>query len=132
MIKIILATLLSLSAAFCFGQTQADMDKDAYNTYSKADKKLNSVYQQVLKEYHDDSIFIKNLKIAQRLWIKFRDAEVSVKYPDEPSVNYGSVEPMCWAIYMTTLTEDRTEELQIWLTGVKEDICAGSVKDISN
>jgi hypothetical protein len=42
---------------------------------------------------------------------------------------YGSVHPMCVAMYLTQLTEERIKILRIWLDGIEEgDVCCGSVK----
>jgi uncharacterized protein YecT (DUF1311 family) len=111
------------------GQSQGEMNQDAAKSYQKADKKLNDVYQRILKEYKEDTAFIKNLKAAQKIWIQFRDAEMKAKYPDREDAYYGSVQPMCWYLYKTELTERRTEKLKVWLTGIEEgDVCSGSVK----
>ena len=73
--------------------------------------------------------FVKNLKSAQRIWIKFRDAELEMKYPNYKELYYGSSHAMCSAIFLKGMTVERTKKLSIWLTGVEEgDICAGSVK----
>lgn len=112
-----------------FGQTQLEINQDEHNKYVKADKELNKVYNQILKEYKSDTEFIKNFKNAQKIWIQFRDAEMKYKYPDREQGYYGSIQPMCWSIYLTELTEDRTKKLKIWLTGIEEgDTCSGSVK----
>lgn len=103
---------------------QADAD------YQKADKELNVTYQKILKEYQAKTTFIQNLKVAQKLWIQFRDAEVKAKYPDAAQ-EYGSVFPTCWSQEMADLTRARTKHLKIWLTGIREgDVCAGSVKTV--
>jgi uncharacterized protein YecT (DUF1311 family) len=116
-------------ATATFGQTQSDMNSAQGQTLQQADKALNTVYQKVLKQYSTDPEFIKNLKIAQRIWVQFRDAEVKMKYPDRPVGEYGSAQPMCEATYRTELTQQRTKTLTRWLTGVEEgDVCAGSVK----
>jgi uncharacterized protein YecT (DUF1311 family) len=82
-----------------------------------------------LKEYTEDTAFIKNLKAAQRIWVQFHDAEMKAKYPDREDAYYGSVQPMCWYSYKTELTEERTKKLKIWVTGIEEgDVCSGSVK----
>ena len=123
-------TLLSLTISNqAFGQTQLEMNQEEQNKYLKADKKLNNVYNQILKEYKSDTEFIKNLKIAQRIWIQFRDAEMKLKYPDREQGYYGSIHPMCLSIYLTELTEERTKKLKMWLLGIEEeDDCSGSVK----
>jgi len=114
---------------FCFGQTQSELNEEADRDYQKADRELIDVYQKILKEYKEDSVFIKSFKNAQRLWIQLRDAEMLAKYPETENRYYGSVQPMCWSLYKTELTNDRIKKLQVWVEGVEEgDVCAGSVK----
>ncbi|GAB2544668.1 lysozyme inhibitor LprI family protein [Spirosoma aerophilum] len=121
--------LFLIVATASFGQTQSAINNAQGQTLQQADKTLNTVYQKVLKQYSTDPEFIKNLKIAQRIWVQFRDAEVKMKYPDRPVGEYGSAQPMCEATYRTQLTQQRTKTLSIWLTGIEEgDVCAGSVK----
>ena len=127
--QLITIVFFIISGNFCFAQTQGEMNQNAYNDYQKADKELNAVYNAILKEYKSDTAFIRNLKIAQRFWVQFRDAEVNAKFPDEPDKSYGSVEPMCCSIYLTDLTNQRITELKVWLDGIEEgDACNGSVK----
>ncbi len=61
------------------------MNDEASNSYKQADKELNDIYKTILSEYKSDTIFIKNLKASQRIWISFRDAELKVKYPENES-----------------------------------------------
>lgn len=126
--KIILLLLLTFSIN-CFSQTQAEMNQQAYASYNKADKRLNTVYQKILVKYKTDKLFVANLKKSQRIWVSFRDAEMDMKYPNYPNQNYGSIHPTCRAVYLTELTESRIKTLTIWLNGIKEgDACSGSVK----
>jgi uncharacterized protein YecT (DUF1311 family) len=127
--NIILILILNCSTFFCFSQTQLEMNNEENNKFKLADKELNATYQKILKEYKTDFEFLKNLKISQNIWIKFRDAEMKTRYPDRKEEGYyGSVQPMCWSIYLTQLTQQRTKNLKIWLTGIPEgDICSGSV-----
>ena len=114
---------------FCFAQTQSEMNKEAQMLYQDADKALNVVYQNILKEYSKDTAFVKNLKNAQRIWVQFRDAEMMAMYPDREAGYYGTIHPVCWYSYMKDLTEERTEKLKLWLAGIEEgDACSGSVK----
>lgn len=125
-IVMLLSLIISNQA---YGQTQLEMNQEEQKKYLKADKELNLVYNQILKEYKSDVEFIKNLKIAQRIWIQFRDAEMKSRYPDREPGYYGSIHPMCWSIYLTELTEERTKKLKMWLTGIEEgDACSGSIK----
>ena len=126
------ASLLLLSAFICFtisGQTQTDLMNKQSDSYVKADKELNSVYQKILAEYKLDTAFIKNLKQAQRIWVEFRDAEVRMKFPEREPGYYGSSRPLCIGAYLEKLTIDRTNTLKQWLNGAEEgDVCCGSIK----
>ena len=117
---------------FCFAgfsQTQAELNMMQYESYKKTDKKLNEVYQAILKEYKSDTEFIKNLRASQRIWITFRDAEVKVKYPDREAGYYGSIHPLCVSLYLEELTLDRVSTLTQWIKGAEEgDGCSGSIK----
>lgn len=117
-----------------FGQTQTEMNQEAQSRYLKSDKELNLVYDQILKEYNKDDEFITSLKIAQRIWVQFRDAETNSKFPARNSrIEYGSIYPLCLANYLTELTQYRTSKLKIWLIGAPEgDCCSGSVKMKAN
>jgi uncharacterized protein YecT (DUF1311 family) len=131
-VKFYLAALFLFVNINSFGQTQSEMNRDAANDYHKAQRELDSVYNKILKEYKKDTTFIKYLKKAQRLWVQLRQAEMEAKYPDRPDnegIYYGSVLPMCWALYMTELTKERTEKLKEWLIGTEEgDVCSGTVQ----
>ena len=127
--QFILSFIFLFIVMFCFGQTQSELNEEADRDYQKADRELIDVYQKILKEYKEDSVFIKSFKNAQRLWIQLRDAEMLAKYPETENRYYGSVQPMCWSLYKTELTNDRIKKLQVWVEGVEEgDVCAGSVK----
>src|SRR5271154_5448351 len=129
MVRLIVLMLFCLFNLFGFGQTQNELNEIAYKDYQKVEKRLNSVYQKILQEYKSDTAFIKNLKIAQKIWIQFRHAEMRVKFPD--TYLYGSSFPMCWSSYLAELTDERTKKLRGWLKGTEEgDVCAGSVKRI--
>ena len=119
-----------ITCNFCFGQTQSEMNQDANNDYNKVDKELNAVYNKILKDYKDDKKFLAKLKIAQKAWIAFRDAEMNALFPEEnKQFEYGSVFPMCWSMTLTELTKERTKKLKIWANGIEEgDACSGSIK----
>jgi len=87
-LPLLLATFLFLTIT-SFGQTQGEMNSTASISYANADKELNLVYQTILKEYSKDSVFIKNLKIAQNIWIKSRDADLNAVFT--PDGWYGSM-----------------------------------------
>jgi len=105
-----------------FGQQTDD-------SYTKAEKEINTVYQKILREYSSDKAFIKNLKAAQRLWIQFRDAEIKARFPNQTPGYYGSVYAVCVSNLKTELTNERIKTLNVWLNGIEEgDVCAGSIR----
>ena len=124
-LTIILFLLFSIAAN---AQTQYEMNMTALNDFKKADGKLNALYEELLRKNSGDSIFTRNLKQAQLLWIRFRDAQLKVKFYRKPGDVSGSVTPMCMAMYKQELTEARIRELKQWIEGVDEgDACSGSV-----
>lgn len=123
--------IISLSFSLVsFSQTQMEMNQDAHLAYQKADKELNRVYQAILTEYKSEPLFIERLKVAQRLWINFRDAELDMRFPKtDKGYNYGSVYPMCVSLILKEMTEERTKKLMVWLEGIEEgEMCLGSIK----
>ena len=123
---IVIALISSLTS---LGQTQTELNEAEHGKYLYVDKELNSIYQRIIQEYKGDPVFIKNLKTSQKIWIKFRNAEMKMKYPDRKPGYYGSVQPMCWSVYLTELTQERIKVLKLWWEGIGEgDVCAGSVK----
>ena len=129
MARLFLFITFFLNIYFAFGQTQLEINTEANMEFYKADSELNVIYNKILVEYKTDTAFIKNLKLSQNIWIKFRDAEMKVKFPDRERGYYGSVQPMCWSLYKAQLTEDRIKSLKIWIDGTEEgDSCSGSVK----
>jgi uncharacterized protein YecT (DUF1311 family) len=127
--RIQLLIVLCFTYLSVFSQSQAEMNEKANESFKKADKELNEIYKTILTDYKSDTLFIKNLKSSQRIWITFRDAELKVKYPETESGYYGSVYPMCVSIYLEQLTLERIKTLKVWIDGIEEgDVCTGSVK----
>ena len=127
--RLILMILLIGSSLTLYSQTQLDVNKQANDSFQKADKELNDIYKKILVEYKSDTLFIKNLKASQRLWIMFRDAELKVKFPDPNIQTYGSIYPFCVSKYLEQITRDRIQTLRQWFDGIEEgDECIGSVK----
>ena len=123
------AMILFVSCLLVVGvcaQTQEKLNSSAKVDYAKADAELNAVYRRILQDYKNDTIFIRNTKDAQRQWLKFRDAQLKMKYS---SCDNASVLPMCWFYYLKELTQVRTKELSLWLEGVEEgDTCSGTIR----
>jgi uncharacterized protein YecT (DUF1311 family) len=114
-------------------RSQAELNECAGGAWVKADKELNRTYQQILKKYAKDILFLQRLKLAQRAWLAFRDAEIQMKFSNasvaDVTAQYGSVYPMCYLRLKAELTERRNKELTVWLKGIEEgDVCSGSIK----
>jgi uncharacterized protein YecT (DUF1311 family) len=122
-----LTTIFIFLTVTSFAQTQLEINRKASISYANVDKELNLVYQSILKEYREDTLFIKNLKIAQNLWIKLRDADISAIFL--PDGLYGSIEPLCRYGILETMTKDRIKFLKTWSEGLPEgDGCSGTRK----
>lgn len=126
--RILIGVTLFMGSHYASAQTQAEINKSAIDEYTKADKQLNTIYNQILKEYKQDTAFISNMKKSQRFWIQFRDAEMKMMYPDREPGYYGSIQPLCWYEYKKELTEERIEKLKQWLNGREEDSCSPTIK----
>lgn len=128
--KYILCFLTFSFSLASFGQTQSEMNQEAFAYYKEKDAELNLVYNKILKEYGNEKDFIINLKKAQNIWIQFRDAEIAMRFPKEDKLlHYGSVYPMCKSYILAEMTEQRTNKLKVWLEGIEEgEVCLGTIK----
>lgn len=124
------AIAIAFSCAGSQGQTQSESNPDSCASFKQADALLNQSYNQILNEYKKNVSFIRKLKIAQRAWIAYRDAQLEALYPSpNKRAEYGSVYPMCRCSALATLTTQRAEELKKWIDGAEEgDVCSGSIK----
>ncbi|CCD29156.1 Conserved Periplasmic hypothetical protein DUF1311 [Candidatus Glomeribacter gigasporarum BEG34] len=92
------------------------------------DRELNQLYLDIRKQYRDDPVFLNALRRAQRAWIRFRETQIKMKYPEAPDA-YGSSFSMCRNGYLEALTRARTATLKEWQSGAEEgDVCAGSIR----
>ena len=108
--KILLALLL-LSATAAFGQTQAEMNQQAAADFRKADTQLNAIYGKVKAAL--DAEAQEKLKVAQRAWITFRDAEADLQA--DATARGGTMAPCLYNGVRQQLTETRIEELKALL-----------------
>jgi uncharacterized protein YecT (DUF1311 family) len=108
-----------------FAQTQREMTMQACQSYEKADAELNSTYRVALASYSKDTLFREKFKTAQRLWLKFRDAQIASRFAldtnENPGVVYGSMYPMLVCGYKEDLTRARTREIQEWIKAMAPD-----------
>jgi uncharacterized protein YecT (DUF1311 family) len=137
-IKAILIALGCLAAASSYAQNktcgdsandQSELNACASTGLQKEDDELNRVYKKILANFANDHIFINKLKVAQRAWIAFRDAQLEALYPPSADKSeYGSAASMCILNEKARLTAERTKQLRVWLDGQAEgDVCVGSI-----
>ena len=107
--------------------TQAQLNACAADEFAAADRKLNEVFQALLKKEAKNTAFVQKLRAAQRTWIAFRDAELEAMYACDSSnqaVCWGSMLSMCYSSYKAQLTRERTARLQQFLDeGQPADKC---------
>ena len=127
--RIILISILSLIWLIANSQSQSEMNKEAYKQLDSLENKLTETYNQILFEYESDTAFIRSLKDSQSLWLKFREAELEMKFPEIDKRLYGTIYPFCRANYLYFLTVERIDRLNEWLIIHSEgDCCHGSLK----
>lgn len=89
-------------------QTQAEMNSTALNDYKKADKELNTVYNELIKllSPEEKKLLIK----AQKDWIKYRDSHCEFEIYDYDG---GSMQPLIKFNCLEEQTRDRIDELKL-------------------
>lgn len=100
---------------FAFSQKHVDYtgETEIYVAYEKADKELNTIYNQLKKKLgaKDQA----NLVNSQKDWIKFRDS--NCKFKSYPEGEGGVIANKMYADCRTQITISRTKELQGLLSG---------------
>lgn len=100
---------------FAFSQKHVDYtgETEIYMAYEKADKQLNTIYNQLKKKLgaKDQT----NLVNSQKDWIKFRDS--NCKFKSYPEGEGGVMANKMYADCRTQITISRTKELQSLLNG---------------
>jgi uncharacterized protein YecT (DUF1311 family) len=113
--KPLLPLLLLATAGLTFAadddepvQTQAEMNQQAAADFAKADAQLNKVYKQVQAGLDADGL--AKLKVAQRAWLAFRDADAD--FQADAAARGGTMAPCIYDGVRQQLTEARTAELR--------------------
>jgi uncharacterized protein YecT (DUF1311 family) len=126
--------LVLWSSTPAHADSQLDLNRTACEKYEAADRKLNDLYQAILKDKdYADADFRQAFMLAQRLWIRYREAEVEAAFPGprtRKTVEWGSVYPMCRCSELENITRQRIEELEYWHTARLQegDVCGGTRK----
>jgi uncharacterized protein YecT (DUF1311 family) len=129
MIRTLLIAVAVLQSGLSFSQTQTEMTLSARKNLEKAEQELNILQDRIIQEYSEDTVFVRNFRESQTLWLQFRKTELRMKYPQRDPSYYGSSFSMCVNLYLEELTRERIKKLTRWLQPDEDgDMCAGSVK----
>jgi uncharacterized protein YecT (DUF1311 family) len=116
--------IMLIYSSAAFSQIEPKINQDVSKTYKEADKKLNEVYQRVLKTHKSSEPYKKNLRNAQRLWIEFRDAQFEMNFPESKGRYDRNKLTEAQAGYLTRLTEERTKTLRAILISISVGLVA--------
>ncbi|MDD2932567.1 MAG: lysozyme inhibitor LprI family protein [Methylotenera sp.] len=92
-----------LCANQCAQCDQTTMNICAYDHFKNTDAELNNLYKKLTRESTTDK-----LRIAQRAWIKYRDAQCDYEASD---FDDGSMQPTIHSSCLAELTKQRIKEL---------------------
>ncbi len=99
-----------LAATVAIAQSQSEMNQEAARNAARADKELNVIYKKVLAGLDDEGV--QKLKVSQRAWIAYRDAEAAFAADEARG---GSMAPMLYSGTIARLTMERIEQLKLRL-----------------
>jgi len=103
--------------------TQVEMNDCAAQEFKKSDDELNRLYPKLLAKYEQDQVVVDKIKAVHRAWVTYRDAQIDSWYPEIDQRFYGSVRPMCQALLLARLTEERAKLLSEMLNPTEGDVC---------
>ncbi|WP_172117613.1 lysozyme inhibitor LprI family protein [Halomonas hibernica] len=106
---LIFSGLVSANEECVSPETQAEMTQCSAKTYQAADDALNEAYQALIGRLENNALSLEKLRVAQRKWIDFRDAECAF---ESSAVEGGSAQPMVRNGCLEALTKARTQSLQ--------------------
>ncbi|MFK5975405.1 MAG: DUF1311 domain-containing protein [Sulfurovum sp.] len=119
LLTLFIYTTLNAEGIICkFDGNQAQMNQCAYEEFQQADRELNIVYKAIRKKNKAVKEYIQNLKVSQRLWIKFRDAELNMIFtcPHKNSrICFGSMYELLFYEAKKDLTLERVKNLKKYI-----------------
>ena len=129
----ILATfLILLPLSSTHGQSQMQMNREAGQALEKADTKLNASYKKIMVSKEVEEEAKKNLRIAQRAWLQFVEAQINTIFPvkegENPRDLYGSMYALDYASTKTKLVKTRIQQLEQILPSDSQDGTGSSNK----
>ena len=120
---ILIGLMLSSTQLFAFecnpSGNQGQMNQCAEDEWKEADKALNKTYEALIKKAKGNQLYIMKLRKSQRLWIRFRDAELDMIFPcdhEDRQRCWGSMVGMLYPRAKKELTLERTHRLEHYFT----------------
>ncbi|WP_051952928.1 lysozyme inhibitor LprI family protein [Methylocapsa aurea] len=101
-------------------QTQMELNVKAGNAFTKADKRLNDIYQKLMAKISSSGQ--ASLRDVEKIWIQFRDQECA--FETLATVD-GSIHPMVLLECKTRLTDQRIKDLEAQLNCEEGDLSCG-------
>ena len=106
---------------------QGTEEKDPCKELDEIDFKMNALYKEVIEDYQDNNLFLKRWRTAQVDWIQYRDSYARSIWPKDKS-EYGENYVDCKCALLRDLTEERVEQIRMWLVGNRRfEDCGGSM-----
>jgi len=128
----VLMVIVMLFPSLLNAQTTLELRQQAGTESSAADRELNSTYKKILGKLDDVNQSKKRFIEAERLWIKYRDAQIAALWPgaytdsgkfsDSAQSLYGSSVFGCIYTVDAQLTKIRVKELRNWLAELNGEI----------
>jgi uncharacterized protein YecT (DUF1311 family) len=130
--------LLILSILLCLDvgnatsdQTQFELNDQMGRDLQDTEAELTATLATIRRQYAEEAQFLLCLAESQLAWEVYRERQLAMIFPykDDTKEGYGTVFPMCWAIWRARLTKQRITELKLWVDGIEEgEICRGSIR----
>jgi uncharacterized protein YecT (DUF1311 family) len=103
--------LLFLSLIFPLAILYPQNYGDCRTYFEKSDRNLNDIYRELITANGSNTPFINNLRNSQRAWIQFRDAQLTLIYPEHASIEKKDSLSASELLYLAHLTDNRTKVL---------------------
>jgi uncharacterized protein YecT (DUF1311 family) len=116
-VRLALAVVVSAAAHQAFGQSQMELNRQSYDDYQKADKRLNATYTALMAKI--SAAGKARLRDAQVSWLRFRDQECAF---EAMGTEGGSVHSLIVNECLTGLTLARVKDLEHQLNCKEGDL----------
>lgn len=102
----------TLDGCMKVADTQHDLNLCASDEAKRVDAELNTKFKNFLAQIAGDSLALAKLKVAERAWLRYRDAFIAATYPAlDKQLNYGTEYPMNVNLLRAKLTREHLATL---------------------